>query len=127
MKGQNPECMQIFDLHGKEQTMQLETLTKALADQTRLRIMMLILAQGELCVCDLTDALEMSQPKISRHLAILRDANLLQTRKKRLWVFYNLHEQLPVWAIDALENLLLGSQQELLYQQDTKRLKRPCC
>ena len=107
--------------------MQLETLTKALADQTRLRIIILILAQGELCVCDLTGALEISQPKISRHLAILRDSGLLQTRKAGLWVFYTLHEQLPVWTIDMLESLLLGSQQEALYQQDSQRLRRPCC
>ena len=107
--------------------MQLEPLTKALADQTRLRVMMLILAEGELCVCDLTGALEMAQPKISRHLAILRDSGLLQTRKAGLWVFYSPHEQLPVWALDMLENLLRGSQQEALYLQDIKRLVRSCC
>ena len=107
--------------------MQLEVLTKALADQTRLRVMMLILAKGELCVCDLTDALEVSQPKISRHLAILRDSGLLQTRKAGLWVFYSLHKQLPVWAVDMLENLLCGGQQETLYQQDIKRISRSCC
>ena len=107
--------------------MQLETLTKALADQTRLRVMMLILAEGELCVCDLTDALEMAQPKISRHLAILRDSGLLQTRKAGLWVYYSLHTQLPAWVSDALENLLTGSQHEAPYTQDIKRIKRSCC
>lgn len=103
--------------------MQLITFSKALADETRLRIIMLLAGQGELCVCDLTEILEISQPKISRHLAILRESGLLHGRKSGLWVYYSLHQNLPDWAKAALDHLYLGGQQEALFQQDVQRLK----
>jgi ArsR family transcriptional regulator len=102
--------------------MQLITFSKALADETRLRIMLLLTGQGELCVCDLTEVLEISQPKISRHLAILRESGLLQGRKSGLWVYYSLHAELPGWAKTILDNLYLGGQQEVLFQRDLQRL-----
>ena len=55
---------------------------KCLADQTRLDILMLIVKQGERCVCDLTASLDLSQPKISRHLALLRTNGVLQDRRQ---------------------------------------------
>ena len=55
---------------------------KCLADQTRLDILMLIVKQGERCVCDLTASLDLSQPKISRHLALLRTSGVLQDRRQ---------------------------------------------
>ena len=54
-----------------------EILLKSLSDQTRLRSLMLLMQEGELCVCELTYALNLIQPKISRHLASLRDIQLL--------------------------------------------------
>ncbi|HET8808064.1 MAG TPA: metalloregulator ArsR/SmtB family transcription factor [Methylophaga sp.] len=78
--------------------MELLQLHKALADDTRLRCVQLIADQGELCVCDLMQALDTSQPKISRHLALLREANLLIDRRQGQWVFYQLHPDLPDWA-----------------------------
>lgn len=102
--------------------MQLETFTKALADQTRLRILMLLLGRGELCVCDLTTALDLSQPKISRHLAVLREAGLLLDRKAGLWVHYQLHPGLPVWVMQVLSGLQAGTAAEALYQDDGQRL-----
>jgi ArsR family transcriptional regulator, arsenate/arsenite/antimonite-responsive transcriptional repressor len=67
----------------------LETLFKALADGTRLRILGLLLA-GEVCVCDIHDSLGLPQPKVSRHLAYLRRAGLVDTRRTGLWVHYRL-------------------------------------
>ena len=66
-----------------------ETLTppivfKCLADDTRARMTLLIAREGELCVCELTHALELSQPKISRHLAQLREAGILMDDPKSL-------------------------------------------
>ena len=103
--------------------MQILSFTKALSDETRMRILMLLMAQGELCVCDLTQVLDISQPKISRHLAILREAGLLHGRRAGLWVYYNLHADLPGWATTVLDNLYLGSRQEAVFQQDLQRLK----
>jgi len=71
---------------------------KSLADSTRLRILLLCHHEKELCVCELTEALQLSQPKISRHLAQLRQVGLLQDRRDGQWVFYRLHVQLPKWA-----------------------------
>ena len=57
-------------------------LFKILADETRLGIVLLLSELGELCVCDLCTALAQSQPKISRHLALLRESGLLLDRKQ---------------------------------------------
>jgi ArsR family transcriptional regulator len=69
----------------------LETVFRALADQTRLRIISL-LTGGEICVCHIHDALRIPQPKTSRHLAYLRRAGLVDARKEGLWVHYRLAE-----------------------------------
>ncbi len=65
---------------------------KMLADSTRLRCLMLMQAEGELCVCELTHALNLSQPKISRHLAHLRDAGVLLARRNGTWMILPKHK-----------------------------------
>lgn len=67
----------------------LEHLFRALADETRLRILAL-LAAGEICVCNIHGALAIPQPTASRHLAYLRRAGLVATRKDGLWVHYRI-------------------------------------
>lgn len=61
---------------------------KALADETRLRIMLLLQEHGELCVCDLTEALGIPQSTVSRHLASLRRAGLVADRRQGVWMYY---------------------------------------
>ena len=68
---------------------QLETQLKALADGTRLRILGL-LAGGEVCVCHIHESLKIPQPKASRHLAYLRRAGVVTTRREGLWIYYAL-------------------------------------
>lgn len=102
--------------------MHLEHFTKAIVDQTRLRLLMLLTDHREVCVCEFTQALELSQPKISRHLAILRETGVLKDKKRGLWVYYRLHPELPQWVIGALNSLQMGSQQSAIYQQDKERL-----
>ena len=75
---------------------------KSLADETRARITLLIEAENELCVCELTCALNVTQSKISRHLALLRSSGLLSDRRDGQWVYYRLHPDLPEWALQAL-------------------------
>ncbi|QGM21843.1 metalloregulator ArsR/SmtB family transcription factor [Spiribacter sp. 2438] len=75
-----------------------ETLFRLLADPTRLQSVMLLHAEGRLCVCELTHALQLSQPKISRHLAQLRDAGVVTDERRGQWVHYRLAEGLPDWA-----------------------------
>lgn len=85
-------------------------LFKSLADETRTRITMLIAREGELCVCELTAALEQSQPKISRHLALLRSTGLLADRRQGQWVYYRLHPDLPTWVIEVLKGVVDANQ-----------------
>lgn len=65
------------------------SLFRALSNESRLRIMVL-LSERELCVCQLEWALEISQVKVSRHLAVLKNAGLIQDRREGLWIFYSL-------------------------------------
>lgn len=82
---------------------------KALADDTRLKSLLLITEQQELCVCELMTALAQSQPKVSRHLAQLRKANILTDRRSGQWVYYSLHPALPAWAHQVLQQTLLAN------------------
>ena len=104
---------------------------KALADDTRSRIALLIAREGELCVCELTAGLDLSQPKISRHLALLRSNGLLTDRRQGQWVFYRLHPDLSLWVTTLLQGALADHQDWLA--ADVARLQamsdRPerCC
>jgi len=73
-----------------DQAAHVSTLLKALADPVRLRLMSLVVSSddGEVCVCDLTEAFELSQPTISHHLKVLHDAGLLDREKRSTWVYY---------------------------------------
>jgi len=75
---------------------------KCLSDETRARATLLVVEQGELCVCELMCALGDSQPKISRHLAQLRGAGLLLDRRQGQWVYYRLNPELPAWVHEVL-------------------------
>lgn len=107
---------------------------KQLSDETRLRCLMLMLAEGELCVCELTHALDLSQPKISRHLAHLRQNGVVQDRREGQWIHYRLHDALPEWAYAVLQAAYESASKAEPYKKDTQVLKamsnRPgasCC
>jgi ArsR family transcriptional regulator, arsenate/arsenite/antimonite-responsive transcriptional repressor len=70
----------------------LAALFKTLSEPVRLRIIHLLLAAGELCVCDLVETLELSQSVVSRHLAYLRNNGLVATRREGVWVHYRIVE-----------------------------------
>ncbi len=76
---------------------------KCLADETRLMSLLLIDKEGEMCVCELTDALAVSQPKVSRHLAQLRGFGIVTSSKKNQWVYYSINVELDTWAQDIIE------------------------
>lgn len=108
--------------------LQMETLFKALGDNTRLRILGLLLT-GEVCVCNIHDSLEIPQPKASRHLAYLRKAGLVQTRRDGLWVHYRLGQVSdPVLAVitDAVRHALTHID---VVRKDAERLRgrTGCC
>ena len=68
------------------------TIFKALADGTRLRVLRL-LGQGELCVCEMSAALDLEQPRLSFHLRILKDAGIILDRRQERWIVYRLNEE----------------------------------
>jgi ArsR family transcriptional regulator len=103
-------------------------LFQALGDPTRLRILALLLT-GEVCVCDIHESLKMPQPKVSRHLAYLRKAGLVETRRAGLWVHYRLADvRDPVLStIRAAVTHSLTHVESV--QRDTQRLTKRtgCC
>jgi ArsR family transcriptional regulator len=84
---------------------ELAQLYKALADETRLRIVFLLQTGGELCVCDLMAVLNLPQSTVSRHLAYLRGSGLVRDTRKGVWMYYRLREQeeLSSGVLDSLK------------------------
>jgi len=108
-----------------------DLICKTFSDPIRVRIALLVTREKELCVCELTCALNEVQPKISRHLALLREAGVLSDRRQGQWIYYSVHPELPDWVIqimhimlDANQAWLNESHQRLCAMQD-----RPnrCC
>ena len=81
---------------------------EALADPIRRRILVLLLEADERCVCDLHETLDASQPKVSRHLAVLREVGLVLARRDGVWMRYRIHPQLPAWALRVLIHMKDG-------------------
>lgn len=98
---------------------ELTSLFKALSEEKRLRIIKL-LEGGELCVCDIVAALNMSQPKVSFHLNILKEAGLIKDRKDGRWIYYRINDS------DMLRRFLLLTVMERIFEgaasKDSKRL-----
>ncbi|MCG7586800.1 metalloregulator ArsR/SmtB family transcription factor [Photobacterium sp. OFAV2-7] len=84
-------------------------LFKIMSDPLRLRILMLIEDEQALSVGDLTKVLDVSQPKVSRHLALLRDGGVLQDQREGLWIFYRLADHLPAWIRHTLATVRNGN------------------
>jgi len=89
-------------------------LFKNLSDETRLRLVLLLREKGELCVCELTSLLKETQPKISRHLALLREKGLLLDRREGKWIFYRLSPHVPAWAAAVIEQAYLCQRDDIL-------------
>lgn len=112
--------------------LEVQDFYDVLSDETRRRLLALLLKEGELCVCELGYALDMPQPKVSRHLAVMREAEVLAQRREGTWVYYRLHSQLPLWSTRTLELMVQGLPEGPL-RQDAERLAtmgdRPtrCC
>lgn len=84
---------------------------------------MLILAEGEVCVCELIFALEESQPKISRHLALMRDEDIVVSRREGNRMYYRISPEMPAWARKSLESMLEQLRQLDPFPADRHRLK----
>ena len=96
-------------------------LCKALGDETRLRIVAL-LSHGELCVCHVESALALSQPTASRHLAVLRAAAVVETRRSGTWMYYRLAPQHGDAERRLLRSVVAGFAGQDLLARDVARL-----
>src|SRR5437867_5757162 len=96
-------------------------LFKALGDETRLR-MVALLAYGELCVCHLEEALGLSQPNVSRQLAILRSAGIVEDRREGNWVYYRLLPQEDEDCDRQLKALIQSFGRRDVLRRDVERL-----
>lgn len=105
---------------------EMENLYMALADKTRLRLLNLM-RESEICVCFFTEALGESQPKISRHLAYLRKAGLVETRREGKWMHYQISFPENNFAKEILNDTLewLRNQEEM--QKEYENLVSVCC
>ena len=99
------------------------TITKALADKNRVRALML-LRQGELCLCQIIEMLGLAPSTVSKHMAVLREARLVESSKRGRWIYYRLAgKDAPKSARQAIRwvQRTLLSDKEVL--KDSKRLK----
>lgn len=110
----------------KPKTFDKELFFRALADRTRLRLLNL-LGGDEVCVCFFVEILKTNQPKISRHLAYLRRAGIVDARREGQWMHYRIVEPDDPGAARVLKDMMswLANDQEM--QRDRQRLERICC
>jgi ArsR family transcriptional regulator, arsenate/arsenite/antimonite-responsive transcriptional repressor len=106
----------------------LEVVFKALADATRLRILRLLMA-GDVCVCDIHETLRIPQAKASRHLAYLRRAGLVTTRREGLWIHYSLAKSADpiVASIADATTHVLGHVETLRRDAERFEKRTGCC
>ncbi len=104
----------------------METFFMALADKTRLRLLNLM-RDGEICVCFLVEVLNESQPKISRHLAYLRSAGIVEARRDGKWMHYKIVEPEDDFAAQVLRDTLLWLDSQEKMQTEYKKLAEVCC
>jgi ArsR family transcriptional regulator len=97
-------------------------LFAALAHETRLRCLMLLLRHEELCVCELTHAIGAAQPHISRHLAQLRELGLISDRRQGLWIHYRINPTLPAWINSLLQETSEGLRHQVPFAVDEQSL-----
>lgn len=110
----------------KEKPFDRELFFRALADSTRLRIINLI-GDQEVCVCFFVEILKTNQPKISRHLAYLRRAGIVTTRREGIWMHYRISTPKDENAAKVLMEVREWLASDPVMQQDRKRLDRICC
>jgi ArsR family transcriptional regulator len=104
----------------------VEFLFKALADRTRLRLIGLI-GDSEVCVCFFVAILRLSQPKISRHLAYLRRAGIVNARREGKWMHYRLAEPPDEHAARIFREVRASLAEHPEFQRDRAKLLQVCC
>ena len=84
-------------------------IAKALADGNRMRVILALMENDELCVCQITEMLGLATATVSRHMSVLQNARLVESRKESRWVFYRLVDTFPVVLRRWLQESLAGA------------------
>jgi ArsR family transcriptional regulator, arsenate/arsenite/antimonite-responsive transcriptional repressor len=113
-------------MSGPAPSFDLPRLFSALADRTRLRLLNLMNGR-EVCVCYFVEILRQSQPKISRHLAYLRNAGIVSARREGKWMHYRIVRPADPGAAAVLDAALHSFAGDPEMQRDLARLDRACC
>lgn len=101
----------------------IEKIIKALADKNRLRIACLLSEKKDLCVCEITDIIGLSQPTISSHLRLLENAGLIESYKDGLWVNYNINNRSGLFSRKLAEIICKDLKKDKQIISDLKELK----
>jgi ArsR family transcriptional regulator len=104
----------------------MQRFFQALGDATRLRLLNLM-GDQELCVCYFVEILDQPQPKISRHLAYLRRAGIVEARREGKWMHYRITPPADAGAAELLRQTLAWLKQDRAMQADRARLGKACC
>jgi ArsR family transcriptional regulator, arsenate/arsenite/antimonite-responsive transcriptional repressor len=110
----------------KDKSFNMERFFQALGDNTRLRLLNLM-GDQEICVCYFVEILDQPQPKISRHLAYLRNAGIVAARREGKWIHYRIVMPPNIGAAQVLQQTLAWLKHERTMQADRSRLSKACC
>jgi len=116
----NKEIKLISDYLNKND---IKEAKKALADKNRLRIVYLLNGKKDLCVCEITDIIGLSQPTISSHLRLLENAGLIVSDKDGLWVNYNINRQADLFSRKVIEMICKDLKKDKQILSDLKKIK----
>lgn len=97
-------------------------LFATLADPTRLRLLSLLAGKPSLCVCHLVDAMQEPQPKLSKHLGVLREMGLVDVERRAQWMHYSIRSGLPAWVSAILDAAFEGCTKQGPFMADAQRL-----
>jgi ArsR family transcriptional regulator len=110
----------------RQKAFDIERFFQALGDNTRLRLLNLM-GDQEICVCYFVEILNQPQPKISRHLAYLRNAGIVTTRRDGKWMHYRIVMPPNEGAAKVLQEILQWFKEEKTMQADRAKLTKACC
>lgn len=113
-------------MYGMKCDLEIVLVFRTLSDPTRLRLLNL-LSQGEVCVCHLSDTLDLTQPKVSRHLAYLKRGGFVETRRDGKWMHYRWSRQSHPLARVVLDGLRNWMARDDAMKRDRQKLKQVCC
>ena len=110
----------------KSSQFDMERFFQALGDNTRLRLLNMM-GDQEICVCYFVEILAQGQPKISRHLAYLRRAGIVEARREGKWIYYRIVMPPNIGATQVLRQTLAWLKENRAMQADRARLLKACC